>query len=274
MNDNARLFQLIRRNDIDRAVHLLGHQSADADIVHSQWGSPLHMAASRNDLRLASALCELGAADVNIVCTTRHNIRDGGMHFTRYNTCQPLICAVELRWPDMVRFLIQEGANVDAEYTWWQFPDNVTDHDFDNVHPMDRKIDWTPLHAAAKAQDVEVIRILLESGADKTVRDHDGETPREVAFDTDADNYEIMDMLEIEDSSEEEEEYDDEEGVPTPERVPEYEPRHYAQARREFRQDGAGQEEKEEFTGEYSDEGEYMSGSDGGDGDEDMVYNM
>lgn len=44
------------------------------------------------------------------------------------------------------------------------------------IDPLDENIS-TPLHLAAIGNNVEVVRVLLEKRADRTVRDQDGLTP-------------------------------------------------------------------------------------------------
>ena len=50
------------------------------------------------------------------------------------------------------------------------------------------EIGWTPLHQASGSGHVEVITALLAAGADKTIKDKDGETPHDVAKNQDCKN--------------------------------------------------------------------------------------
>ena len=48
-----------------------------------------------------------------------------------------------------------------------------------NVHPSGR---WTALHQAALVGDCDTVRFLCERGADPSLRNRDGDTPRHVAL--------------------------------------------------------------------------------------------
>ena len=39
------------------------------------------------------------------------------------------------------------------------------------------RMDRTPLHATTEATDVEMVKVLIESGADVNIADKDGHTP-------------------------------------------------------------------------------------------------
>lgn len=72
----------------------------------------------------------------------------------------PLHCATWKGHPDIVEFLVESGADVNAL--------NSNDH-------------WgtTPLHAAAHANQTAIVKVLLEHGADVKALDMNGKTPLE-----------------------------------------------------------------------------------------------
>ena len=41
--------------------------------------------------------------------------------------------------------------------------------------------DWTPLHAAAHSNNTDMIKVLLEHGAERSIRNNRGETALDVA---------------------------------------------------------------------------------------------
>lgn len=62
-----------------------------------------------------------------------------------------------------------------------------------NPNPVRKSDGWTPLHLAAMFGKVEVIQLLLESGADSDIKDKSGKTPEDVA--KQFKNYQIADLL-------------------------------------------------------------------------------
>jgi ankyrin repeat protein len=52
-----------------------------------------------------------------------------------------------------------------------------------NPNIQDYKYGWTPLHFAVKNCHVDVARVLLDYGADPTIRDNEGRTPLDYGSD-------------------------------------------------------------------------------------------
>ncbi|KAK6949193.1 hypothetical protein Daesc_009267 [Daldinia eschscholtzii] len=72
---------------------------------------------------------------------------------------------------DVLKHLIASGAGVDS------LPDN--EDVYDNAREQD---DWgTPLHGAAGNRQVDCVSWLLEAGASRDIKNHNGLTPRQVA---------------------------------------------------------------------------------------------
>ena len=99
--------------------------------------SPLTMAAQNGDFRLAELLIRYGAK-LDAPDTTT-----GPIHY-----------AVLTRRPDMVKFLLDKGANPNA---------------FDNTRD-------TPLMLAAKSGQIDIVRLLLARGANPTLKDRNNRT--------------------------------------------------------------------------------------------------
>jgi hypothetical protein len=134
--------------DLDAAVRALRH--ASPRVADDKGLTPLHLAAERDNLAVAMLLIDRGAS-----VTSRS---DGGR--------TPLHLAARSASAPTVEMLLERG-KADANA------------------PTARG--RTPLHyAASKAADGdeerrEVLRVLRDFGADPTIRDKEGETPRDVA---------------------------------------------------------------------------------------------
>lgn len=102
--------------------------------------TPLHDAVHRGNIEVARLLLDHGA-DVN---PTTDNFRD------------PLFLSVEIKKPDIIKLLLERGADPDSFFT---------------EDPP------TSLHLAADNGDVEAIQALLDGGALVDPRDFDGATP-------------------------------------------------------------------------------------------------
>jgi uncharacterized protein len=117
--------------------------------AHDGW-PPLHLAAFFGQLEVAGALLDAGA-DVRAVSRNSEgnlaiNAAAAGPRAGRR--------------PEMVKLLITRGAPVDGR-------GSATAH--------------TPLHEAAFNGDLPLVRLLLDSGADRALRTGDGETALDVA---------------------------------------------------------------------------------------------
>ncbi|NXF04265.1 ASB3 protein, partial [Smithornis capensis] len=104
----------------------------------------LHLSARRGSLECLRVLLEAGA-DLNDVTT---------------DATTTLFLAVESKRTEVVKFLVQHGANVEGPHCW---------------------SGWNSLHQASFQGSTEIMKILLEKGASKNCRDDFGITPLFVA---------------------------------------------------------------------------------------------
>ena len=102
--------------------------------------------------------------------------------------------AIFFRHPELARWLIEEGADVNAaaENAQRVAPLHaaaaVCDHDTTRLllergaNPnAKQQMDYTPLHGAASRGDVEIAKLLLAHGAERNAKASDGMTPSDVA---------------------------------------------------------------------------------------------
>jgi len=106
----------------------------------------------------------------------------------------PLTLAIFFRHPHVARYLIEQGADVNAaaENDLRIAPVHsaaaICDRDTmqlllargADVHAR-QQADYTPLHGAASRGDIEMAKLLLENGADRNARGTDGLTPADTA---------------------------------------------------------------------------------------------
>jgi ankyrin repeat protein len=105
---------------------------------------PVRVAAARGDEAMLGLLFDHGADP---------NLDSGALG-------PPLLTAVVVGQKEAARVLIARGARINARMG---------------------KDEWTPLGAAAEAKDLEMVRLLLDAGADPNLPNGHGETPLGVA---------------------------------------------------------------------------------------------
>ncbi|KAM6464648.1 ankyrin repeat and SOCS box protein 3 isoform 1-T1 [Liasis olivaceus] len=105
---------------------------------------PLHLSASRGNLECAAVLLESGA-DPNELTN---------------DATTPLFLAVENGHTNMIKLLLQHGANLNGSHCWSE---------------------WNSLHQAAFQSYPEILKLLLDEGADKESVDDFGITPLFIA---------------------------------------------------------------------------------------------
>ncbi|KFP70703.1 PREDICTED: ankyrin repeat and SOCS box protein 3-like [Acanthisitta chloris] len=128
-------------------LKLLIDAAPSDDYIHSRTFEglcALHLSARHGSVECLHVLLEAGA-DLNNVTT---------------EATTPLFLAVENKHTEVVKFLLQHGANVEGPHCW---------------------SGWNSLHQAAFQGSTEIMKVLLEKGASKNYRDDFGITPLFVA---------------------------------------------------------------------------------------------
>lgn len=130
--------------DNGRAIGLLAAKRADLNIRDKDGNTPLHLAISSGNIKAARALLEAGANPSS----------------ANHKHLQPLMIAADKkRGQYMVSLLIFHDAQVNSR---------------DAGH-------WTPLHYAARAGNLQSVKMLTNAGAKSSVINADGDTPKKLA---------------------------------------------------------------------------------------------
>ncbi len=188
------LYQAMFGGDVDTVEYLLSI-GADVNKGTEDGETPLHVAAaaeSERALELVKTLVAHGA-DVNARIESK-GLPEGTTHMAEGWT--PLHEAMTVLLPgtdfeahsniDVVKFLVDHGADVNATDTWGctplfyaQFLDIAellvargTDLDIKNTEDG-----GTVLHDAASTGDLEAVKLFVSHGADIDARNFEGETP-------------------------------------------------------------------------------------------------
>jgi hypothetical protein len=135
---SAELSDLIRKGDVD-GVSMFVRQNPETLDLETPFGSWLDFAAKKGQLDVVRLLVSLG---LNVNRVNHHNER-------------PIVCAASGGNPNIVAFLLANGARVEL---------------------LDRDPVSNPLFGAIDSKSAEVARILLEHGADATVDYGNGKT--------------------------------------------------------------------------------------------------
>jgi len=145
-------------------LRILVEYGVDINAIGPGWGTALTRAIDMEDLEAVQSLLRVG------VDPNQHTI-----------SRTPLECAVQSRLIDIVMLLIKAGAIVNGP----RLPAAVGFKRSDQTPWYDHQTPWgqpieTPLHLASKSGYIEMVRVLLRSGADANVRDRWGRTPYDV----------------------------------------------------------------------------------------------
>jgi ankyrin repeat protein len=154
-----------------QTAELLFHNGADVDVRGGDPPqTPLHSAAWYADFEMVRVLLNL-KADVNARCDTGWT----PIHCVSQGFQNSYIPSVYQSLPDVARLLLEHGADANA-----QLPDSDDSG-------------RTPLHVTMEFNNAEVVRVLLEHGANVDAEDSEGRTPYQIAS---ANGYdEIMKLL-------------------------------------------------------------------------------
>jgi ankyrin repeat protein len=147
-----------------QTAELLRHSGADPNVQWLVGNTPLHSAASLGDVEMVQELLDMGA-DVNF----QNERGESPLDYTCRNPHQaddtfPIILG------NVTQLLLDRGADINAR----------------------TNDSWTPLHTAVHYGYIEVVRVLLEHGADVGSEDKQGKTPFTLAKEG---HYEIMKLL-------------------------------------------------------------------------------
>ncbi len=138
------LVRAVLSGEINEVKNALS-KGADVNEKNSQDGTtPLHMAAFFGHTEIAKLLLR-NKADIN----AKDNEGDS-----------PLLAALTNRQKEMGELLVNRGAQVNVKMA---------------------KGGWTPLHLAVLLKDEDLVRLLVEKGADKGAKTSEGKTPLDLA---------------------------------------------------------------------------------------------
>lgn len=178
--ENTSLATAIKAGDLE-LVKLLLDAGSDVNMSVGSFGSPLVAACTEGSLEMAKLLVEAGA-DLNTTDLVGHSallitvlyrgpqlelfeylIRLGTDPFQQdQRGCNGLLYAARAKKSDFIKKLLDHGINV-----------NTTDHN-----------GWSSLHWAVASTEysTEVIKLLLQSGCDKSLKDKQGRAALDLAI--------------------------------------------------------------------------------------------
>ncbi|KAL4714330.1 hypothetical protein ACJJTC_009682 [Scirpophaga incertulas] len=143
LRGDAALLDAAKRGDVARARKLITPQNVNCRDAHGRNSTPLHLAAGYNNLEVAEALLEAGAAV---------SARDkGGL--------VPLHNAASYGHLELAALLLRAGTPPNAADRWG----------------------FTPLHEAAHKARTQLCSLLLAHGADPFLKNQEGQTALELA---------------------------------------------------------------------------------------------
>ncbi|XP_045782017.1 poly [ADP-ribose] polymerase tankyrase [Maniola jurtina] len=143
LRGDAALLDAAKRGDLARAKKLITPQNVNCRDSHGRNSTPLHLAAGYNNLEVAEALLEAGAAV---------SARDkGGL--------VPLHNAASYGHVELAALLLRAGTPPNAADRWG----------------------FTPLHEAAHKARTQLCALLLAHGADPFLKNQEGQTAVELA---------------------------------------------------------------------------------------------
>ena len=197
----SELTDAIKAGDAERVTTLA--QTNAALLQEKENGvTPLLLALYYGKSEIARLLVERGAPVSFFACALGDFARvqqmlddDPHLLYSRSDDgFPPLGLAIFFRHPEIARFLIDRGADVNeaAQNAQKVAPVHAAAavEDRDTMRLLlergadvnaRQQMDYTPLHGAASRGDLEMAKLLLEHGADANARASDGMTPADVA---------------------------------------------------------------------------------------------
>ncbi|NWW70444.1 ASB3 protein, partial [Climacteris rufus] len=157
------------------------HRGYSIDVPDNRRWLPIHEAAAHNSSECLKLLIDTAPADDYLhsrtfegLCAVHLSARHGSVgclrvlleagadlnNVTTESATTPLFLAVENKHAEVVKFLLQHGANVEGSHSW---------------------SGWNSLHQASFQGSTDIMQMLLEKGASKDCRDDFGITPLFVA---------------------------------------------------------------------------------------------
>ncbi|NXN97510.1 ASB3 protein, partial [Rhinopomastus cyanomelas] len=179
-SDRCSAVGLAAREGNVKMLRKLIKQGYSIDVPDNRGWVPIHEAAAHNSSQCLKLLVRAAPSDDYInsktfegLCALHLSARHGSLECIRilleagadpneFNTeaTTPLFLAVENEHIDVVKFLLQHGANVDGSHSI---------------------SGWNSLHQASFQGSVDIMEVLLENGADMECKDDFGITPLFVA---------------------------------------------------------------------------------------------
>jgi ankyrin repeat protein len=150
--------------------------NADIHTVTRDRGNALHAAIYKKNVTIAKLLVKYGA-DVNFL--------SAGNWSPLHRACKGL--------PEIASFLIERGADIHAQTSdgWTPFEIALwAGHTQIGAYLIEKGADinranpnrgFTPLHLAAVLNDVALVQLLVDKGANLQAKDKDGKTPLDIA---------------------------------------------------------------------------------------------
>ncbi|MHB9146875.1 MAG: ankyrin repeat domain-containing protein [Candidatus Amoebophilus sp.] len=194
-NDNTSLHYAAWQGHLE-VVKYLVEKGADIHTTDQYRDTPLLCACDNDQLEVVKYLIEKGA-DVNAKGqygqTTLHwACRQGyleavkylvekgaNIHATDNSGNTPLNWACRQGYLEAVKYLVEKGADVNAKTKWvteFEYEYGYSEHEY-----VEDKYDYTPLLCACENDHLEVVKYLIEKGADINAKNQKGETPINIA---------------------------------------------------------------------------------------------
>ncbi|MFP3012754.1 MAG: ankyrin repeat domain-containing protein [Rickettsia sp.] len=172
--DNWTPLHLASQYANQEGANLLIKNKADPHAYSTHWWTPLHLAAQSGDMEVLRELIKsFKARRISISIKAR-----GGW--------TPLHLAIQFGHQDTIDFLIEQGADLNAPASggWTPLLLAARYNNYDAAHALlEKEIfinfgvkahkHWTPLHFAAHFNNKKMINLLINKGADQSIKDEE-----------------------------------------------------------------------------------------------------